>query len=73
MKERKNLGKGIRDIALLILILAGLGVWIGMSFFWDFAFQPQHIKRGLDLNGGVSITYEAVDKEKATDQAMADA
>ena len=73
MKERKNLGKGIRDIALLILILAGLGVWIGMSFFWDFAFQPQHIKRGLDLSGGVSITYEAVDKEKATDQAMADA
>ncbi|MBO7650145.1 MAG: protein translocase subunit SecDF, partial [Lachnospiraceae bacterium] len=73
MKERKNLGKGIRGLCLLVLVLAGLGVWIGMSFYWDFSFQPQNIKRGLDLSGGVSITYEAVDKENTTDQQMQDA
>ncbi|MBR7001011.1 MAG: protein translocase subunit SecD [Lachnospiraceae bacterium] len=73
MKERKNFGKGIRGLCLLVLVLAGLGVWIGMSFYWDFSFQPQNIKRGLDLSGGVSITYEAVDKENTTDQQMQDA
>ena len=73
MKERKNFGKGIKGLCLLVLVLAGLGVWIGMSFYWDFSFQPQNIKRGLDLSGGVSITYEAVDKENTTDQQMQDA
>lgn len=73
MKERSNKRQGIWQIIVIAAILACMGVWIGMSFYYDFAFQPQNIKRGLDLNGGVSITYEAKDKSSATEQQMEDA
>ncbi|MBO4398920.1 MAG: protein translocase subunit SecD [Lachnospiraceae bacterium] len=72
MKENRNLKRGLIGLVFLVAALAGIGVWIGMSIGWEFAFQPQNIKRGLDLSGGVSITYETVDKEKATDQVMED-
>ena len=75
MKDRKNTKKGLLGLALILLVLAGIGAWIGISFFYesDYRVFPQDIKRGLDLSGGVSITYEAVDKENAGDQQMTDA
>ena len=74
MKDRKNTKKGLIGLALILLVLAGIGAWIGISFFYesDYRVFPQDIKRGLDLSGGVSITYESVSKD-VTDQQMEDA
>ena len=72
MKERSNKKSGFWGLAVIILLLAGLGVWMFFSFEYKFGFRPQEIKRGLDLSGGVSITYETVDKN-ATEQQMTDA
>ncbi|MBO4697546.1 MAG: protein translocase subunit SecD [Lachnospiraceae bacterium] len=73
MKERSSKKAGILGLLAIIALLAGLGVWMFFSFQYEFGFRPQEIKRGLDLSGGVSITYEAADKANVTDQQMADA
>ena len=69
-KTEKN--KAIWSLVGIIAILGLIAFWIGMSIGYDFKFQPQHIKRGLDLSGGVSITYEVVNKDELTDSKMAD-
>ena len=70
MKDRKNTKKGLIGLALILLVLAGIGAWIGISFFYesDYRVFPQDIKRGLDLSGGVSITYESVSKDVSVQQ-----
>ena len=72
MKERSNKKIGFAGLAMIIVLLAGLGLWMYYSFNYQFGFRPQEIKRGLDLSGGVSITYEAKDKDNVTDQQMED-
>ena len=56
----------------IVAILGAIIFWIAMSIGYDFKFQPQHIKRGLDLSGGVSITYEVVNKDELDDKKMSD-
>lgn len=73
MKKMSEKSKGIWQLAGILAILAAFAVWIVLSFIYEFDFQPQHIKRGLDLNGGVSITYEVADSKNVTDSMMEDA
>lgn len=73
MKKMSEKSKGIWQLAGILAILAAFAVWIVLSFIYEFDFQPQHIKRGLDLNGGVSITYEVADTKNVTDSMMEDA
>ena len=61
MKSSK--GKGF--ISLLILLIA-----VGLFGFFGYDTMDD-IKLGLDLAGGVSITYQAV-KEDPTDEEMSD-
>ena len=60
----KNLGKGIVKLVIILLLIAG-AVHIGR------VAMPL-IKLGLDLDGGVSITYKAV-KDSPTSEEMGDA
>ena len=61
MKQKK--GKGLLGL-LLILVCIGIFGWFGYDSIDD-------IKLGLDLAGGVSITYQAV-KEDPTAEEMSD-
>lgn len=58
-----NKGKGL--LGLLVLLFA-----IGLSGFWGYD-SVNDIKLGLDLAGGVSITYQSVEPNPTTEQ-MAD-
>ncbi|MBR1628287.1 MAG: protein translocase subunit SecD, partial [Lachnospiraceae bacterium] len=52
--------KGIAILVILVLILAGLGAYSGLILSSTGAGKDRNIKLGLDLAGGVSITYQAV-------------
>lgn len=73
MKASSSKKHGFLGLAAIVLLLAGLGVWMYFSLNYEIGFSPRNIKRGLDLSGGVSITYEAVDKTDTTEQQMKDA
>lgn len=63
--------KGIVTLLILLVVIAAAvfgGVVIGMP---TGIGADQNIKQGLDLAGGVSITYQAVE-EDPTDEAMND-
>ena len=58
---------------LAVLAVAGLLVFMSVvGFGEDKLFSAARIKKGLDLEGGVSITYETV-KDDPTDEEMGDA
>ena len=59
MKRMKK-SKGIAILLILLLILGGLGAYSGIILSSTGAGKNRNIKLGLDLAGGVSITYEAV-------------
>ncbi|MBQ9632686.1 MAG: hypothetical protein IJV04_07245, partial [Lachnospiraceae bacterium] len=59
MKRMKK-SKGIAILLVLVLILGGLGAYAGLILSSTGAGKNRNIKLGLDLAGGVSITYEAV-------------
>lgn len=61
MKRMKK-NKGIAILVILVLILAALGTYTGIILSSTGAGKNRNIKLGLDLAGGVSITYEAVGK-----------
>ncbi len=52
--------KGFWQLLLVILVVAAIGAWGYLGYKSDKVPGIQNIKLGLDLNGGVSITYEAV-------------
>ncbi len=60
---KSNKGKGLLGL-LLVLVCIGVFGWFGYSTMDD-------IKLGLDLAGGVSITYQTV-KEDPTSEEMSD-
>lgn len=68
MKERK---KGILSLILTIVIIAATAVVAVIGIGPDKLGSMADVKLGLDLAGGVSITYEAV-KENPTTQEMED-
>ncbi len=63
--------KGIFQILLILLVTAALGVvsWTGIGK--SHRGRAKNIRLGLDLAGGVSVTYEAT-KENPTAQEMSD-
>ena len=62
--------------ALVILIVLLLTLGIGYMDIWGYdgngAGNASDIKLGLDLAGGVSITYQVVGEEAPSDTDMAD-
>ena len=58
MKSSK--GKGLIGLLMIIAVVAVFG-WFGYSSMGD-------IKLGLDLAGGVSITYQAVEENPTAEQ-----
>ncbi|MCR5154855.1 MAG: protein translocase subunit SecD, partial [Lachnospiraceae bacterium] len=64
--------KAVLSLALVVVSIAFLA-WMSLSGFGeDKSFSVYSIRQGLDLRGGVSITYQAV-KEDPTEEEMSDA
>jgi len=61
---KKSKGKGL--LGLLIALIA-----VGVFGYFGYSTAPD-IKLGLDLAGGVSITYQAVGEETPTSEQMSD-
>ncbi len=59
MKRMKK-SRGVAVLVILVLILGALGAYAGIILSSTGAGKNRNIKLGLDLAGGVSITYEAV-------------
>lgn len=63
--------KSILSLLLIVIVTAALGFISVAGIGPDKKFSAANIKRGLDLAGGVSITYQTV-KEEPTPEEMAD-
>lgn len=66
-----NKAKGIFQILLVLLVTAALGVLAYTGIGAGHRGSAKNIRLGLDLAGGVSVTYEAT-KENPTAQEMSD-
>lgn len=58
--KRLTKGKSIAWLAVILLVLAGLGYYATTIISGTASGNENSIKLGLDLNGGVSITYQVV-------------
>lgn len=67
----KSKTKGLLQLLLVIVVVAAIGAWGYLGYKSDHIPGINDIKLGLDLNGGVSITYEAV-KDKPSKAEMED-
>ena len=66
----KNVRKGIVYILAVLLSIAALGYIAIFGIGEEHKGTTEHIRLGLDLAGGVSVTYEAVKKDPtATEMA----
>lgn len=63
--------KGVLQLLLILVVVAAIGAWGYFGYTNDKIPGVQDIKLGLDLNGGVSITYETV-KEDPSKTEMED-
>ena len=63
--------KSILSLLLIVVITAALGFVSVAGIGPDKKFSASNIKRGLDLAGGLSITYQTV-KEEPTAEEMSD-
>ncbi|SDI70161.1 SecD/SecF fusion protein [Pseudobutyrivibrio sp. 49] len=70
MKRLKK-GQGIAWLVAFVVILGLLGYYAATVITGTIKENDDSLKLGLDLDGGVSITYEAVG-DKPTDEQMAD-
>lgn len=64
--------KAIIIMLVLVLLLGGFGYTAAVGLGSDASGSAASIKLGLDLAGGVSITYKVVGEEKPDDADMAD-
>ncbi len=71
MMKRLKKGQGIACLIAFVVILGLLGFYAATVLTGTVNKTKDSLKLGLDLDGGVSITYEAVGK-KPTDEQMAD-
>ena len=67
----KNVGKGVGYMLVTVLAIAALVFVALVGIGKQHKGTTKHIRLGLDLAGGVSVTYEAVG-DKITDTAMND-
>ncbi len=65
-------GKAITYLLILVLLLGGLGYTSAVGIGEDQAGSISGIKLGLDLAGGVSITYQVVGEAEPSNEDMAD-
>lgn len=66
----KNVRKGIVYILVALLAIAALGYIAVVGIGKEHKGTTEHIRLGLDLAGGVSVTYESVKKDPtATEMA----
>jgi len=76
-REKKDIwrntmkGKGYIKLAVTLIVIALLGVVAIIGVNKDNALSARDVRLGLDLAGGVSITYETV-KEDPTADELAD-
>ncbi len=64
--------KGILTLFLTFVIMAALGYVAVFGIGTEKAGAASEIKQGLDLAGGVSITYQVVGDEKPSSEDMSD-
>ncbi len=64
--------KGILTLVLTLVIMAALGYVAVFGIGTEKAGAASEIKQGLDLAGGVSITYQVVGDEKPSAEDMSD-
>lgn len=67
---RKN--KSILTLVITLLVIIGLGYTVIFGIGTEKAGAASKIKQGLDLAGGVSITYQVVGEEKPSGEDMDD-
>ncbi|MBO5371570.1 MAG: protein translocase subunit SecD [Lachnospiraceae bacterium] len=71
MKNKFNKGKGIAIFVVIMAILAGLAYYASIILSSTGIGEDMSVKLGLDLAGGVSITYQ-VDEENPSAEDMSD-
>ncbi len=67
---KKN--KAIMGLVVFVLLLAGLGYTAAFGIGADKSGSASSVKLGLDLAGGVSITYQVVGEEMPDKEDMSD-
>lgn len=67
---KKN--KGVVTLLVSIALIGVLLFTVAVGWGTDAVGAAKHIKLGLDLAGGVSITYQAAGEEEPTAEEMAD-
>lgn len=60
--------KGVAILVAVALVLAGLSYWASVILSSTGVGEDKNIKLGLDLAGGVSITYQVVSDNPTTEQ-----
>ncbi len=71
MKNKFNKGQGIAMLVVIALILGGLAYYTSIILSSTGVGEDKSIKLGLDLAGGVSITYQ-VEDDNPTSEQMSD-
>lgn len=69
MKDR---GKGLLTLLLVVVVFAAMAVVALIGIGKNHKGSAENIRLGLDLAGGVSITYEAKGEKDPTSEQMAD-
>ncbi len=69
--KRENKGRGVVILCVIVALVALLGYYASLIISSTGKGKDRNIKLGLDLAGGVSITYEA-DGDTPTEEQMAD-
>lgn len=64
--------RGISTLIIIVLLITGLAYTAVMGIGTEKAGSASQIKQGLDLAGGVSITYQVVGEENPSAEDMAD-
>ena len=64
--------KSILTLVITLLVIIGLGYTVVFGIGTEKAGAASEIKQGLDLAGGVSITYQVVGEEKPSKEDMSD-